>query len=152
MGKSPYADITMGLTTNLNYKQWDLNIATRASLGNYVYDNVSSANASLDRVYSDNILRNTPSTYYDTLLSARTTQTMLSDMYLHDASFFKIDNITLGYNFPETNKLKVRLYATMQNVLTLSKYKGLDPEVFGGIDNNVYPRPKTYLFGINLNF
>ena len=73
-------------------------------------------------------------------------------MYLHDASFFKIDNITLGYNFPEANKLKVRLYATMQNVLTVSKYKGLDPEVFGGIDNNVYPRPKTYLFGINLNF
>ena len=152
MGKSPYADITMGLTTNLNYKQWDLNIATRASLGNYVYDNVSSANASLDRVYSDNILRNTPSSYYDTLLSQRKTQTMLSDMYLHDASFFKIDNITLGYNFPEANKLKVRLYATMQNVLTVSKYKGLDPEVFGGIDNNVYPRPKTYLFGINLNF
>ena len=152
MGKSPYADITMGLTTNLTYKQWDLNIATRASLGNYVYDNVSSANASLDRVYSDNILRNTPSSYYDTLLSQRKTQTMLSDMYLHDASFFKIDNITLGYNFPEANKLKVRLYATMQNVLTVSKYKGLDPEVFGGIDNNVYPRPKTYLFGINLNF
>ena len=161
MGKSPYADITMGLTTNLNYKQWDLNIATRASLGNYVYDNVSSANASLDRVYSDNILRNTPSSYYDTLLSQRKTQTMLSDMYLHDASFFKIDNITLGYNFPEANKLKVRLYATMQNVLTLTKYKGLDPEVLSvdvnnratsGIDNNVYPRPKTYLFGINLNF
>jgi len=161
MGKSPYADITMGLTTNLTYKQWDLNIATRASLGNYVYDNVSSANASLDRVYSDNILRNTPSSYYDTLLSQRKTQTMLSDMYLHDASFFKIDNITLGYNFPEANKLKVRLYATMQNVLTLTKYKGLDPEVLSvdannratsGIDNNVYPRPKTYLFGINLNF
>ena len=161
MGKSPYPDVTMGLTTNLTYGQWDLNIATRASLGNYVYDNVSSANASLDRVYSDNILRNTPSTYYDTLLSTRKTQTMLSDMYLHDASFFKIDNITLGYNFPQDKKLRVRLYATMQNVLTLTKYKGLDPEVMSldsnnratsGIDNNVYPRPKTYLFGINLNF
>ena len=161
MGKSPYADVTMGLTTNLTYKQWDLNIATRASLGNYVYDNVSSANASLDRVYSDNILRNTPRSYYDTLLSERKTATMLSDMYLHDASFFKIDNITLGYNFPSADKLKVRLYATMQNVLTLTKYKGLDPEVLSidsnnratsGIDNNVYPRPKTYLFGVNLNF
>ena len=162
MGKSPYPDVTMGLSTNLTYKQWDLNIATRASLGNYVYDNVSSANASLDRVYSDNILRNTPRSYYDTLLSERKTATMLSDMYLHDASFFKIDNITLGYNFPSANKLKVRLYATMQNVLTLTKYKGLDPEVLSvdtsnnratsGIDSNVYPRPKTYLFGINLNF
>ena len=86
---------------------------------------------------------------------------MLSDMYLHDASFFKIDNITLGYNFPSADKLKVRLYATMQNVLTLTNYKGLDPEVLSidsnnratsGIDNNVYPRPKTYLFGVNLNF
>ena len=161
MGKSPYADITMGLTTNLNYKNWDLNIATRASLGNYVYDNVSSANASLDRVYSDNILRNTPRTYYDTMLAARTTQTMLSDMYLHDASFFKIDNITLGYTFPKEDKLSVRLYGTVQNVFTLTKYKGLDPEVLSvdtnnratsGIDNNVYPRPRTYLLGVNVNF
>ncbi|GET47237.1 TonB-dependent receptor SusC [Capnocytophaga felis] len=160
MGKSPYADVTMGLTTNLNYKNWDLNIATRASLGNYVYDNVSSANASLDRVYSDNILRNTIATYYDTLLSKRTTETLLSDMYLHDGSFFKIDNVTLGYNFPK-DKYGIRIYGTVQNVLTLSKYKGLDPEVvtldgFGrptfGVDNNVYPRPRTYLLGINVNF
>ncbi|MDO5105783.1 TonB-dependent receptor [Capnocytophaga sp.] len=160
MGKSPYADVTMGLTTNLTYKNWDLNIATRASLGNYVYDNVSSANASLDRVYSDNILRNTIATYYDTLLSKRTTETLLSDMYLHDGSFFKVDNITLGYNFPK-DKYGIRLYGTVQNVLTVSNYKGLDPEVvtfdiFGkpvfGIDNNVYPRPRTYLVGINVNF
>lgn len=160
MGKSPYADVTMGLTTNLNYKNWDLNIATRASLGNYVYDNVSSANASLDRVYSDGILRNTIATYYDTLLSNRTTETLLSDMYLHDGSFFKIDNITLGYNFPK-DKYGIRVYGTVQNVLTLTNYKGLDPEVvtfdgFGkptfGIDSNVYPRPRTYLVGINVNF
>lgn len=151
MGKSPYAKITMGLTTNLNYKNWDLNIATRASLGNYVYDNVSSAHASLSRVYSDNILRNTPATYFDTLLSAATTQTLLSDMYLHDGSFFKIDNVTLGYNFPK-DKYGVRVYGTVQNVFTLSKYKGLDPEIFGGIDNNFYPRPRTYLVGINVNF
>ncbi|MDO4229247.1 MAG: TonB-dependent receptor [Capnocytophaga sp.] len=151
MGKSPYADVTMGLTTNLNYKNWDLNIATRASLGNYVYDNVSSANASLERVYTDGILRNTPATYYDTLLSARSTQTLLSDMYLFDGSFFKIDNVTLGYTFPK-DKFSVRLYGTVQNVATFTKYKGLDPEVFGGIDNNFYPRPRTYLLGINVNF
>lgn len=151
MGESPYAKVTMGLTTNLNYKNWDLNIATRASLGNYVYDNVSSANASLDRVYMNDIIRNVPSTYYETLLSARTTQTLLSDMYLHDGSFFKIDNITLGYNFPK-DKYGIRVYGTVQNVAIFTKYNGLDPEIFGGIDNNFYPRPRTYLLGINVNF
>ena len=82
-------------------------------------------------------------------------------MYLHDASFFKIDNITLGYTFPKEDKLSVRLYGTVQNVFTLTKYKGLDPEIVTldasnkptfGIDNNVYPRPRTYLLGVNINF
>ena len=151
MGKSPYAPVTMGLTTNVNYKNWDLNIATRASIGNYVYNNVSSANAALSRVYSDGILRNTPRSYYDTMLQTQTSNTLLSDMYLKDGSFFKIDNITLGYTFPK-EKIGVRIYGTVQNPLIVTKYDGLDPEVFGGIDNNIYPRPRTYLLGINVNF
>ncbi|MDO4880550.1 MAG: TonB-dependent receptor [Capnocytophaga sp.] len=151
MGKSPYAPVTMGLTTNFNYKRWDLNIATRASFGNYVYNNVSSANASLDRVYANEILRNVPRTYYDTMLQTQSSTTLLSDMYLQDGSFFKIDNITLGYTFPK-DKVGVRIYGTVQNPLIVTKYDGLDPEIFGGIDNNIYPRPRTYLLGINVNF
>ena len=81
----------------------------------------------------------------------------LSDYYVRDGSFFKIDNITLGYNFPELFKAKERalglnLYFTVQNVCTFTKYDGLDPEVYGGIDNNIYPRPRTFTLGAKLNF
>ena len=79
-------------------------------------------------------------------------QSWLSDYYLENASFFKLDNITLGYTFPHTDKMYIRLYGTVQNVLTITKYSGLDPEVYGGIDNNFYPRPQTYLLGLNVNF
>ena len=85
------------------------------------------------------------------MLQTQTNNTLLSDMYLKDGSFFKIDNITLGYTFPK-EKIGVRIYGTVQNPLIVTKYDGLDPEVFGGIDNNIYPRPRTYLLGINVNF
>ena len=81
----------------------------------------------------------------------------LSDYYVRDGSFLKIDNITLGYNFPELFKAKdkalgLNLYFTVQNVCTFTKYDGLDPEVYGGIDNNIYPRPRTFTLGAKLNF
>jgi iron complex outermembrane receptor protein len=82
----------------------------------------------------------------------------LSDYYVRDASFFKIDNITLGYTFPnlykgvDDRKLGLNIFATVQNVATFTKYDGLDPEVYGGIDNNLYPRPRTYVLGLKLNF
>ena len=83
----------------------------------------------------------------------------LSDYYVRDASFFKFDNITLGYTFPQLFKsakldraMGLNIYATVQNVATITKYDGLDPEVFSGIDNNLYPRPRTYILGIKLNF
>ena len=83
----------------------------------------------------------------------------LSDYYLQDASFFKFDNITLGYTLPELFKtsadnraMSMNIFATVQNVATITKYTGLDPEISGGIDNVIYPRPRTYVLGIKLNF
>jgi iron complex outermembrane receptor protein len=82
----------------------------------------------------------------------------LSDYYIKDASFFKFDNVTLGYTFPSLFKDKnersfgMNIYATVQNVATITGYEGLDPEVFSGIDNNLYPRPRTYILGIKFNF
>ena len=78
----------------------------------------------------------------------------LSDYYVTNASFFKMDNITLGYNFDKPAKFisNLRVYGTVQNAFTITKYDGLDPEVYGGIDNNIYPRPRTFLFGVNLTF
>jgi iron complex outermembrane receptor protein len=73
---------------------------------------------------------------------------------VQDASFLRMDNITLGYNFSniKNGDVRLRLYSTLQNVFTITEYDGLDPEINGGIDNNFYPRPQTLLFGFNVNF
>ena len=77
-----------------------------------------------------------------------------SDIYVENASFFRMDNMSCGYNFGEIlgQKLKARLSFTVQNAFIITKYKGLDPEVSGGVDNNIYPRPRVYLLGVNLTF
>ncbi|GIM59833.1 SusC/RagA family TonB-linked outer membrane protein [Capnocytophaga canimorsus] len=149
--KSPFAPVTMGLTMDFNYKNWDLNIITRANIGNYVYNNTQSSLSQFETAVDGQYLRNLISNYNDTKFTKLSGLGVISDYFVENASFFKLDNITLGYTFP-TTKYNIRLYGTMQNVLTLTKYKGLDPEVFGGIDNNFYPRPKTYLVGLSVNF
>ena len=150
--KSPFAPVTMGFGTDLTYKNWDLNITTRANIGNYVYNNTQSRLDQSTGMTANNILSNVKANYNDTHFVRHTNRAWLSDLYIENASFFKVDNVTLGYTFPNTDKRYIRLYGTVQNVLTLTKYSGLDPEVFGGIDNNFYPRPQTYLVGLNINF
>lgn len=152
--KNPFAEIAMGLGTTVNYKNWDLNISTRANIGNYVYDNVASAITYEGRATENNILSNLSSDYLHTGFQFLTVPNLKSDYYVKNASFFKIDNITLGYNFTKEmlKNLNIRIYAAANNVLTITGYKGLDPEIPGGIDNNFYPRPKTYLVGINVDF
>jgi iron complex outermembrane receptor protein len=81
-----------------------------------------------------------------------------SDYFVHNASFLKCDNITLGYSFDNLfkggsyNGISGRIYLAATNVFTITKYDGLDPEVFGGIDNEIYPRPFSLQCGLNLNF
>ena len=148
--KSPFAPVTMGFGTDLNYKNWDLNITTRANIGNYVYNNTQSRLDQFGEITANSgFLRNIKA---NSNFQRHNDQSWLSDYYLENASFFKLDNITLGYTFPHTDKMYIRLYGTVQNVLTITKYSGLDPEVYGGIDNNFYPRPQTYLLGLNINF
>ena len=148
--KSPFAPVTMGFGTDLNYKNWDLNITTRANIGNYVYNNTQSRLDQFAEITANSgFLRNIKA---NSNFQRHNDQSWLSDYYLENASFFKLDNITLGYTFPHTDKMYIRLYGTVQNVLTITKYSGLDPEVYGGIDNNFYPRPQTYLLGLNVNF
>ena len=155
----PTADYTFGLFSTLNYKKFDFTMNWRASLNNYIYDNVSSnlgyAEAGLRR-QSD--LSNVSADYYNTGFTTESnsngTQRNYSDYYVKDASFIKLDNIVLGYTFDKTllKAASLRFTAGDQNVFVLTKYKGLDPEKFNGIDNNVYPRPRTFLFGVNANF
>lgn len=150
--KGPAPKWLTGFSSYLTYKNWDLNIAGRCSFGNYVYNNVQSNGAIYSRMYDNTgFYSNIPSGVSKT--NFREPQ-YFSDYYVQNASFMKLDNITLGYNFKKLwhERIDLRLYAILQNVCTVTKYKGLDPEIFNGIDNNFYPRPRTFLLGVNLGF
>jgi len=149
----PIADITMGLSTTLKVKNFDVSINTRSNIGNYMYNNVASSKAIPYDINVQSYLSNLHTDYLQTGFQNYTETNFLSDHYISDASFIKIDNITLGMNFPEfLGKANLRVSGSVQNVATYTKYKGLDPEMFGGIDNNFYPRPRTVTFGFNINF
>jgi iron complex outermembrane receptor protein len=152
--KKPAPDVTMGFNSKWTYRNWDLGFNGRISLGNYVYNATASngANMSLDAIYSNNLfLSNKPASALDTDFRSKQA---LSDYYIQNASFLKIDNITLGYTINRffAKSASARFYATLQNPIVITKYDGLDPEVFNGIDYNLYPRPKMFLVGMNLNF
>ncbi|MDO4511375.1 MAG: TonB-dependent receptor [Bacteroidales bacterium] len=161
--KSPIAPVTMGFNARLDYKNWDFGFNLRANLGNYVfndrmcdYRNVSTN--SLFESVSGNYFNNRPKYSVEYGWQTNDTYSTLSDRWVQNASFLKIDNITVGYSFQNLFKsgnyqgIGGRFYATVNNVLTLTKYKGIDPEVFGGIDNSVYPRPFSLILGLSLAF
>jgi len=155
--KSPAAPVTMGLASRVEYKNWDLGMSFRASFDNYVYNNNEQgmANVNPTEVWKSSLLYMNNYTYEAIERNWQTYQitSQLSDYYVHNASFLKCDNITLGYSFSELFKaLNGRVYATANNVFTITKYKGLDPEVASGFDSNMYPRPFSVIVGVNLNF
>jgi iron complex outermembrane receptor protein len=155
--KKPQADVTMGFLTNATiFKNWDFSMAWRASIGNYVYDQVSSGRANLSAVYNSftETISNTTTDYGDTQFVTGANRE--SDYYVKDGSFLKLDNITIGHNFKKllnNDKTSLRLYTGVQNVLIITKYKGIDPEVFNnGIDNTIFPRARIFMLGVNANF
>ena len=159
--KAPAAPVTMGFASRFESRNWDLGFALRASLGNYVYNDAfaSTSNMSNSEIYpKSKFLVNRPKDVVaDNWLSTETTSTQ-TDYWVQNASFLKMDNVTLGYSFANLlkqgswNGITGRIYGTVNNVFCLTKYKGLDPEVFNGIDNNLYPRPISFILGLNLNF
>jgi len=156
--KSPDAPYTAGLSSRLQYKSWDLGFGLRASFDNYVYWDKEAGYSNVSKRYDSsfgylqNVIPGAVERNWSTYDHA------LSDYFVHNASFLKCDNITLGYSFENLfnggnyNGLSGRIYASATNVFTITKYDGIDPEVSGGIDNNMYPRPLTILVGLNLNF
>jgi TonB-linked SusC/RagA family outer membrane protein len=151
--KDPYADILMGLNTSLKIKNFDLSVSARANVGNYMYDNIASSKAIPYDINAQAYLSNLHTDYFETGFQTFTETNFLSDHYVSDASFIKIDNVTFGMSFPEfLKKSDLRVFGSVQNVATFTKYTGLDPEIYGGIDNNFYPRPRTFTFGFNINF
>ena len=154
--KKPTADVLMGLTSRLSYKSWDFSFSLRASLNNYVYNSVEAGGSDCNptSVYSFGALNNRPLMGVANNIQSKNDNTLLSDYFVQNASFMKCDNITLGYSFKKLFGAPIggRVYAAVQNVFTITKYKGLDPEVEKGLDNNIYPRPLTTLIGLSLNF
>ena len=154
--KKPTADVLMGLTSRLSYKSWDFSFSLRASLNNYVYNSVEAGGSDCNptSIYSFGALNNRPLMGVANNIQSKDDNTLLSDYFVQNASFMKCDNITLGYSFKKLFGAPIggRVYAAVQNVFTISKYKGLDPEVENGLDNNIYPRPLTTLIGLSLNF
>ena len=152
----PAADFTMGLNTTLTYKNWTLAASGHGSIGNWMYNNVASDGEMLADLWTNSFTSNR---LESSIWSNFSQACYLSDYYIKDASFFKFDNVTVGYTIPQIYKsakldraLGLNIYATVQNVATFTKYEGLDPEVFSGIDNNLYPRPRTYILGVKFNF
>ena len=154
--KKPTADVLMGLTSRLSYKSWDFSFSLRASLNNYVYNSVEAGGSDCNptSVYSFGALNNRPLMGVANNIQSKNDNTLLSDYFVQNASFMKCDYITLGYSFKKLFGAPIggRVYAAVQNVFTITKYKGLDPEVEKGLDNNIYPRPLTTLIGLSLNF
>ena len=152
----PDADVTMGFSSRLNYKNWDFGFTMRASLGNYVYNNNLSNgyNTGKGAIYTLGYACNRTQDQVNLNFQNPSSEQMMSDYFVQNASFLKLDNITLGYSFDKLFGAKIsgRAYATVQNVLTITKYDGIDPEVNNGIDKNLYPRPITTVLGLNLNF
>ena len=160
--KSPDAPVTMGLSSRLEYKNFDFGFTLRASIGNYVFNNLMSGNVNLSagELYSsgNNFFGNRPVAALDYNWQTYDLEAKLSDHWVQNGSFLKCDNLTLGYSFENLfpmgsyKGVSGRVYATASNVFCITKYKGIDPEVFGGIDNNLYPRPISFILGLNLNF
>jgi iron complex outermembrane receptor protein len=149
---SPAPMYLIGFNTKIAYKDFDFALNARVNIGNYVYNNNASSNAIYDNLYSQsgfasNLLKAVEKTNFKTAQ-------YWSDIYIEDASFLRIDNVGFGYSFSQlfSTKLSGRIGLTVQNALVYTKYSGLDPEVDGGIDNNMYPRPRTFMLGLNLNF
>ncbi|KGF35908.1 TonB-dependent receptor [Hoylesella buccalis] len=155
--KQGAAPVTMGLASRLEYKNWDLGFSLRANIGNYVYNDVLASRSNMSQLWApSSFLEQRPKAAVK--LNWQSSEWMQSDYFIRNASFLKMDNITLGYSFANLFKsgngrgLSGRLYGTVSNVFTVTKYEGLDPEVFSGIDYELYPRPISFIFGLNLNF
>ena len=153
-GQRADANVFMGFSTNLSYGNWSAGFVLRSNLNNYVYNNIYSNNGRQNQILGAQVTGNASVNYLETGFLGNTEQEPLSDYYLENASFVKMDNLNIGYNFGKVvhNQATLRGSLGVQNVFVITKYKGLDPEIGGGIDNSIYPRPRTVSLSLNLDF
>ncbi len=150
--KAPDPKVSLGFTSQFNYKNWNLSFLVRGDFGNYMYNNIKSGNANYLPLF--NPLGFIGNAISDVLNTNFQNPQYFSDYYVENASFLRMDNISLGYNFGKImhNKVNLRVTGFVQNVFVITNYTGLDPEIYGGIDNNIYPRPRIYSLGINIDY
>jgi iron complex outermembrane receptor protein len=148
--KKATPDAFYGITSNMSYKNLFFSFTLRGSVGGYNYNNVDSNAANLGNVFETpgNYYNNAPSNLLETGFGS---QQFFSDYYVQKADFMRLDNATIGYNVPG-EKIDMRFSLTGTNLFTITDYDGLDPEVFGGIDNNLYPRSRGIVLGIGATF
>ncbi|RMG80091.1 MAG: TonB-dependent receptor, partial [Bacteroidetes bacterium] len=149
--KNPAPDVFLGFNTNVSYGNFDFSLAGRANLGGYVYNNVQSTAAWSNLYHPNNFLINLPTSINETQFQ---NPQFFSDHFVQNGSFLRLDHITASYRAPALfdNKINATFSATLQNPLLITDYIGLDPEVVNGIDNNIYPRTRTFLIGVNASF
>ena len=151
----PDADVTFGFNTNFSWKNWTAALSGHAAVGNWVYNNVASDTEMLADLWTNSFISNRLTSAWDSYFSQAQ---YTSDYYITNASFLKLDNFTLGYTLPKLFKVggdnyaSLNIFGTVQNICTLTRYKGMDPEVYGGIDGTLYPRPRTFVLGLKFNF
>lgn len=148
---SPAPDWILGFSTNLSYKKWTLSTSMRANIGGYIFNGMAMNTGAWETMsYNDYQLNNLNRSFLDTSFQRRQ---YLSDYYLENASFLKMDNLQLAYDFGKVYKgLNLHVSAMLQNVFTITKYKGVDPESMNGVDTAIYPRPRTFSVTVGLNF
>jgi iron complex outermembrane receptor protein len=147
--------IFLGFTSNMTYKKWNAGFVVRANVGNYMYNNVYSTLGTFRAIsslatHNGNASRN----ILETGFTQNGVNQLMSDYYIQNASFLRVDNINIGYNAGKVfkGKANLRFNASIQNAFIITKYKGLDPEIGNGIDNNFYPRPRVFALGLNFDF
>ena len=148
---SPAPKYIMGLSTSLRYKQLTLGMSFRANIDNYVYNGMGMSTGAWETVSYNNSQLNNLNTSF--LKTGFKTRQYLSDYYVENASFLKLDNLSLSYNVGKISKwASLTVSAMVQNVFTITGYSGTDPEVPNGMDNSFYPRPRTYSVSLGLQF
>lgn len=148
-GKSPTPDFYAGFYTSFRYKKWSVGFSLRGEFGKYMYNNISSTRGVYQNIPASSYMQNLSTNYLETEFQ---TYQLLSDYYIENASFVRMDNFSVGYDVGKVfnDNASLTVSAIVQNVFVISPYSGLDPEIATGIDKTIYPRPRIYSISANL--
>ncbi len=155
--KNPAPTQLYGFSSQFSHKNFNAGFTLRSNIGNYMYNNIFSQNAVSEKLSTaEGFLSNISTSVNETNFSKISAVNSKSDYYMENASFLRMDNMYVSYVITdkrtEDTPVTTTISFNVQNAFVITKYKGIDPEIFNGIDNNFYPRARTYSLGINIGF